>query len=100
MDPALDSELKRAEINVRRIPGWVEISVLDHGPGVPEDAVGTLFQPYVRLAHGRTSNGSGLGLGLGIARGIAEAHGGQLELANHPEEGLVATLRPSDEASG
>jgi len=84
---------QRAEISVRRVPGWVEISVRDHGPGVPEDAVATLFQPYVRLAHGRTSNDSGLGLGLGIARGIAEAHGGQLELANHPKGGLIATMR-------
>ncbi|HZX25618.1 MAG TPA: ATP-binding protein [Telluria sp.] len=87
---------QRAEIGVRRIPGWVEIAVRDHGPGVPEDAVATLFEPYVRLAHGRTSNDSGLGLGLGIARGIAEAHGGQLELANHAEGGLIATMRLPD----
>lgn len=84
---------ERAEITVRRVDGWIEIAVRDHGPGVPEDAVATLFEPYVRLAHGRTRNDGGLGLGLGIARGIIEAHGGQLVLGNHPEGGLVATLR-------
>ncbi|HJV71400.1 ATP-binding protein [Ideonella sp.] len=74
-------------------PGWVRIDVRDHGPGVPEDALATLFEPRVRLLHGRERNEGGLGLGLGIARSIVEAHGGQLTLANHPEGGLVASVR-------
>ena len=69
------------------------IAVRDHGPGVPEDAFASLFDPYVRLAHGREQNDSGMGLGLGIARSVIEAHGGQLILENHPEGGLNATIR-------
>ena len=83
----------RAEIAVREEPGNIVISVRDHGPGVPEDALASLFDPYVRLAHGRDSNDGGMGLGLGIARGIVEAHGGRLELRNHPDGGLEAMLR-------
>lgn len=55
-----------------------------------DNALASLFDPYVRLAHGRDSNDGGMGLGLGIARGIIEAHGGRLALDNHPEGGLVA----------
>jgi len=83
----------RAEIAVREEAGSVVVEVRDHGPGVPEDALASLFDPYVRLAHGRDSNDGGMGLGLGIARGIVEAHGGRLELRNHPEGGLVAQVR-------
>lgn len=83
----------RAEIDVRGEPGAVAITVRDHGPGVPEEAFASLFEPYVRLAHGREQNDGGMGLGLGIARSIIEAHGGELLLENHPEGGLKATIR-------
>src|SRR5471030_2696110 len=83
----------RAEISVSSEPDAVAIAVRDHGPGVPEDAFASLFDPYVRLAHGREQNDAGMGLGLGIARSVIEAHGGQLLLENHPEGGLSATIR-------
>jgi signal transduction histidine kinase len=84
---------ERVEIGAHAEPGWVVIAVRDHGPGVPEEALGSLFEPRVRLNLGRDRNAGGLGLGLGIARGIVEAHGGQLRLENHPEGGLLATIR-------
>ena len=83
---------KTAEISTYRAGGHIAICIRDHGPGVPEDAFGSLFQPYVRLEHGRDQNADGMGLGLGIARSIAQAHGGELSLANHPDGGLVATI--------
>ena len=87
----------RAEISVRHEPGSVLICLRDHGPGVPDEAFASLFDPYVRLAHGREQNDGGMGLGLGIARGVIEAHGGRLILSNHPEGGLNAVVRlPAD----
>jgi signal transduction histidine kinase len=83
----------RAEISVSEEPGTVVVCVRDHGPGVPEDALASLFDPYVRLAHGREQNDGGMGLGLGIARSVIDAHGGQLLLVNHPEGGLNAIVR-------
>ncbi len=83
----------RAEINVREQGDHIEIAIRDHGPGVPETAMQSLFDPYVRLAHGRQQNSHGMGLGLGIARAIIQAQGGELRLENHPDGGVVATIR-------
>src|SRR5450830_74295 len=83
---------QRADIAVAQTEDAIEISIRDHGPGVPEDALRTLFEPYVRLDHGRQQNAGGMGLGLGIARDIVHGHGGELRLANHAAGGVVATI--------
>lgn len=83
---------KRVELSVAEHGGNIEIVVRDHGPGVPEEALAGLGQPYVRLQHGRSRNSSGMGLGLSIARGIVQAHGGQLLLANAADGGFQATI--------
>lgn len=64
------------------------IYVIDEGPGLPEHQLEKVFEPYYRLSQ----DGSGNGLGLGIARSIARAHGGDLELENRPQGGLQAIL--------
>ncbi|MCB5196039.1 ATP-binding protein [Deefgea salmonis] len=83
---------ERVEISVLEGVGKVVIVVRDHGPGVPDEALATLFDPYVRLEHGRQHNHQGHGLGLGIARNIIQAHGGVLELSNHSQGGLQAMI--------
>ncbi len=83
---------KQAEITVNENAGNIDIQIRDHGPGVPEEALNSLFESYVRLEHGKHQNSNGMGLGLGIAQGIVLAHGGHLQLANHPEGGLKATI--------
>lgn len=82
----------RIEVDARLEQGRVVITVRDHGPGLPEASLEEIFEPYVRLEHGREMHREGSGLGLGIARGIVREHGGELSLANHPEGGLVATI--------
>ncbi|WP_295993854.1 ATP-binding protein [Rugamonas sp.] len=83
---------ERVELSVHSNGVNIEIAIRDHGPGVPEAAFANLFEPYVRLEHGRKQNSSGMGLGLGIARGIVQAHGGELVLANDPGGGFRATI--------
>ena len=61
------------------------LTIRDHGPGLPESSREEIFEPYVRLAHGRETNRDGSGLGLGIARGILREHGGDVRLDNHPK---------------
>lgn len=90
---------ERAEISVRHTGPSVVIAIRDHGPGVPEEALSSLFDPYLRLQNGREQNEGGMGLGLGIARSMVEAHGGTLVLENHPEGGLVATITLPGQAS-
>ena len=67
------------------------IRIRDHGPGVPPDAVGSLFAPFNRVADGR-SNGEGTGLGLAITRRTFEVHGGSATAANAPDGGFLVTL--------
>jgi signal transduction histidine kinase len=83
---------ERAEVTVRHAGNSVIIAIRDHGPGVPEEALPSLFDPYLRLSNGREQNAGGMGLGLGIARSMIEAHGGTLVLENHPEGGLNAVI--------
>ncbi|MBL8314635.1 MAG: HAMP domain-containing protein [Rubrivivax sp.] len=90
---------QRAELQARLEGGEVIIEIRDHGPGVPAEALHTVFEPHVRLGHGREQNDAGLGLGLGIARSIVQAQGGQLRLDNHPQGGLVATVRLPQQAT-
>jgi len=56
--------------------GWVEIRVIDDGPGVPESFVPRLFEKFARADSDGTSGVSGTGLGLSIVRGLARANGG------------------------
>src|SRR5215469_755680 len=69
------------------------IRVRDRGPGIPEDELERVFEPFYRLESSRNRDSGGTGLGLSIARDIAQAHGGSLLLANLPGGGLEATLR-------
>jgi len=69
------------------------ISVLDDGPGVPEDKLQDLFKPFFRLESSRSRETGGSGLGLGIAQGLIEAKGGELSLQNRPTGGLCVTIR-------
>jgi signal transduction histidine kinase len=73
--------------------GFVEISVDDDGPGIPDDKLSDVTKPFVRLEESRSVETGGHGLGLTIARAIVERHGGDLVLSNRAEGGLRATLK-------
>jgi signal transduction histidine kinase len=64
----------------------LHLVVRDHGPGIPEELMPRLFEPFV------TTKPGGLGLGLAISRGIAERFRGELKADNHPEGGAVFRL--------
>jgi signal transduction histidine kinase len=68
------------------------IQVQDSGPGIPEDALPHIFERFYRADSARSRPEGGTGLGLSIARQLAEAHGGSLMAANHPNGGAVFTL--------
>ncbi|MDI4658603.1 ATP-binding protein [Xanthobacter autotrophicus] len=69
------------------------LTVRDEGPGIPQDQLAAVLEPFVRLESSRSRSTGGVGLGLSIARAVAAAHGGTLTLANGAGGGLVATVR-------
>ena len=86
---------ERREILIEaRRPGddVVEITVGDTGPGVAEDVVAHLFDPFV------TTKEHGMGLGLSISRSIIEAHGGRLRLVPRSGGALFALTLPTSDA--
>jgi signal transduction histidine kinase len=69
--------------------GVVEVTVRDHGPGIPAEDQRLVFEKFGRATPSGPAK-PGAGLGLYIARSIAEAHGGSLEV--HSEAGAGATF--------
>jgi two-component system sensor histidine kinase KdpD len=68
----------------------VELHVIDHGRGVPENERERIFTPFQRL--GDTDNTAGLGIGLALSKGLVEAMGGTLLPPETPEGGLTMVL--------
>ena len=72
--------------------GLVVIAVRDYGPGVPEDKLTRIFDPFYRVSDSRSSADGGVGLGLSIARRAILVHHGQIE-ARNVSPGLEVSLR-------
>ena len=70
--------------------GTITITVTDAGPGIPEEDLRSMFDPFVRGKDQAT--GSGFGLGLAIARRAVQRHGGSLTAANVAPHGLRMTI--------
>jgi two-component system sensor histidine kinase CreC len=91
---AIDFSPPASEIEVAvKVDGrYVEMTVRDHGPGVPDFAAGRVFEKFYSLRRpdsGRKSTG----LGLAFVREIAHLHGGEAYITNHPQGGAMAVLR-------
>ena len=71
---------------------WSLVTVKDNGPGIPPESLHRIFERFFRAERARSRADGGTGLGLSIARKIAQAHGGDLTVENHPEGGAVFTL--------
>jgi nitrogen fixation/metabolism regulation signal transduction histidine kinase len=92
-----DSRKPHIEVATREIHDngrtWIELTIADNGPGLPEGFDERWFEPYT------TSKARGTGLGLAVAKKIAEEHGGNIRAENRAGCGAVFTLRlPRDAA--
>jgi signal transduction histidine kinase len=73
--------------------GEVALEVRNAGAPIPADLIPALFEPFRRGSDERTLRRKGLGLGLFIARQIAQAHGGRIEVQSAEGEGTAFTIR-------
>ncbi|MDN8030865.1 ATP-binding protein, partial [Burkholderia multivorans] len=70
----------------------VRIDVVDDGPGIPEDRLQDVIEPFVRIDPARGDRPGSVGLGLSIVREIIHAHGGTFTLVNRKPTGLIARI--------
>ena len=78
------------DVSLRVANGALDVSVADHGPGVPEDELAHIFEPFHRAGNGHPA--PGFGLGLAIAQRALAAHGGSIGARLRPGGGLVVDL--------
>jgi K+-sensing histidine kinase KdpD len=81
---------ERVDVLATTSNGRVKVAVTDHGPGIPAAEHGLIFEKFGRAKNARLVPGTGLG--LFIARSIAEAHGGSLDVQSVPDHGATFTL--------
>ena len=80
-------------LEARRTDNFIEISVRDHGSGIPAPDLERIFERFYRADKSRDRKSGGTGLGLAIVRHIAIAHGGSARAESWSGEGSVFTLR-------
>jgi signal transduction histidine kinase len=79
------------DIELRRSSDVAQVLVRDYGPGVPEEGLPRIFDPFYRVDSDRNRVSGGLGLGLAIARRAVELHSGRLSACN-VNPGLLVTI--------
>jgi signal transduction histidine kinase len=89
IDAMMDTPGDDRVISIRtsRVENFAELVISDHGPGIPDDRLKEVFEPFV------TNKPKGMGMGLSIARTIVEAHDGQICAENEPGWGAVFRIK-------
>ena len=83
--------ISHVEIDAQAHEGRTLLRIRDRGPGVPEDQLAHLTQPFYRGNAARTS-AMGSGLGLAIVERAIERMGGKFSVCNHANGGLMAVI--------
>jgi two-component system, OmpR family, sensor kinase len=81
-----------AEVSLCQAAGQARLEVRDRGPGIPEDDLERIFEPFFRGERSRNRDTGGLGLGLASVRAVARGHGGEVVLENCADGGLCARV--------
>ncbi|MBF6037560.1 HAMP domain-containing protein [Pseudomonas sp. P154a] len=82
-----------AELKVESKNGSLSVKVMDRGPGIAEEELAQVMEPFYRVENSRNRSTGGTGLGLAIAQQLALAIGGSLVLSNREGGGLCAELK-------
>ena len=81
------NENRIISIRTLRVENFAQLSVSDRGPGIPEDKLKEVFEPFF------TSKAEGMGMGLSIARTIIEAHNGLIWAKNRDHGGATFRIK-------
>lgn len=73
--------------------GFKEVSVADTGPGIPDDVLPHIFEPFFSTKTGRRMPGEGMGMGLALTRSIMDSFGGSISVQTKPGQGATFFLR-------
>jgi signal transduction histidine kinase len=89
VDAMKDTPTENSIVSIRtsRVEDFAELSVSDRGPGIPEDKLKEVFEPFY------TSKAEGMGMGLSIARTIIEAHNGMIWAKNRDHGGATFRIK-------
>jgi signal transduction histidine kinase len=74
-------------VNVDRIPGYIQISVVDDGIGIPERDLERVFERFYQVESHMTRHHGGMGLGLSVAKAMVEMHNGQIWVKSQEGKG-------------
>jgi signal transduction histidine kinase len=83
---------QQAEVILKRKDNTAIIEINDNGPGIPEEVLTKVFEPFYRVDQSRSRKTGGTGLGLTIARDTIIAHNGEIMLMNLPQGGFRVTV--------
>ena len=73
-------------------PSTFNLSVSDHGPGIPASEQAKIFERFYRLGSELRRETQGVGIGLSIVKHIVEAHGGRVRVESEPGKGSRFTI--------
>jgi len=85
--------LEPVSVQLGEAESFAVLRVRDHGPGVPETSLSSLFKPFYRVDDSRVSSTGGTGLGLAIAERAVSLHGGTITARNETSGGLLVEIR-------
>jgi two-component system sensor histidine kinase ArlS len=101
----LDNAIKYSEsaicIEAQSQADTVVVRIIDHGTGIPEKELASVFERFYRVDKARNRKTGGIGLGLAIAQSIVKSHHGTIEIASilHTGTTVIVRLPKADEAA-
>jgi signal transduction histidine kinase len=88
-----NQQKQSVELRLWQDEAWVRLTVRDHGPGIPEESLPHLFEPFYRADASRNRSQGGFGLGLHLVQRVVNAHGGEISAGNAPDGGAIFTAK-------
>ncbi|WEK46229.1 MAG: ATP-binding protein [Candidatus Andeanibacterium colombiense] len=85
-------ENARIEVSAKVLRDRLEVRVADQGPGVPQDMLTEIFEPFKGAYQSEAQEEAGFGLGLAIAKNAAQRHGGTIHAVPCPKGGLLVEI--------